>query len=93
MITTGPSSYRQLPRGITGIHRRAAGPSGPARRHTAAVTRDDARQRILLLGESLAELLDADEVASLARWCLALARRGRMPVPSGSWPSIPWPAF
>jgi uncharacterized repeat protein (TIGR03843 family) len=45
------------------------------------------------LAEALAELLDADEVAMLARRCLALARRGRMPVPSGSWPSIPWPAF
>jgi uncharacterized repeat protein (TIGR03843 family) len=45
------------------------------------------------LAEALGELLDADEVAMLARRCLGLARRGRMPVPSGSWPSIPWPAF
>jgi uncharacterized repeat protein (TIGR03843 family) len=45
------------------------------------------------LAEALDELLDADEVSTLARRCLALARRGRMPVPSGSWPSIPWPAF
>jgi uncharacterized repeat protein (TIGR03843 family) len=45
------------------------------------------------LAESLRELLDGDEVATLARRCLGLARRGRMPVPSGSWPSIPWPAF
>jgi hypothetical protein len=41
----------------------------------------------------LQELLDAEEVAGLARRCQLLARRGRMPVPSGSWPSIPWPAF
>ena len=45
------------------------------------------------LAEALAELLDPEEVATLARRCLTLARRGRMPVPSGSWPSIPWPAF
>jgi uncharacterized repeat protein (TIGR03843 family) len=42
---------------------------------------------------ALRELLDRDEVATLSRRCLALARRGRMPVPSGAWPSIPWPAF
>jgi uncharacterized repeat protein (TIGR03843 family) len=42
---------------------------------------------------ALRELLDAEEVAGLARRCLLLARRGRMPVPSASWPSIPWPAF
>ncbi len=45
------------------------------------------------LAESLAELLDREEVAELTRRCLGLARRGRMPVPSTSWPSIPWPAF
>jgi uncharacterized repeat protein (TIGR03843 family) len=45
------------------------------------------------LCEALAELLDPDEVAALAQRCHVLARRGRMPVPSGSWPSIPWPAF
>ena len=45
------------------------------------------------LAESLAELLDAEEVATLARRCPTLARRGRMPLPSTSWPSIPWPAF
>jgi glucosamine--fructose-6-phosphate aminotransferase (isomerizing) len=44
-------------------------------------------------GEALRELLAPDEVAALSRRCLTLARRGRMPVPSGSWPSIPWPAF
>jgi len=42
---------------------------------------------------ALRTLLDREEVATLARRCLTLARRGRMPVPSGSWPSIPWPAF
>jgi uncharacterized repeat protein (TIGR03843 family) len=42
---------------------------------------------------ALRELLAPEEVATLARRCLQLVRRGRMPVPSGSWPSIPWPAF
>ena len=45
------------------------------------------------VAEALGELLDREEVAALARRCLQLARRGRMPVPSGGWPSIPWPAF
>ena len=45
------------------------------------------------LAESLGELLDTEEVATLARRCLLLARKGRMPLPSGAWPSIPWPAF
>ena len=45
------------------------------------------------LAASLRELLDPEEVATLARRCLLLARKGRMPVPSGAWPSIPWPAF
>ncbi len=42
---------------------------------------------------ALRDLLGPDELATLARRCQQLARRGRMPVPSGSWPSIPWPAF
>ena len=45
------------------------------------------------LREALCELLDADEVAALARRCRRLLAKGRMPGPSGSWPAIPWPAF
>jgi uncharacterized repeat protein (TIGR03843 family) len=41
----------------------------------------------------LAELLTADEVEALEQRCRRLLAKGRMPVPSGSWPSIPWPAF
>jgi uncharacterized repeat protein (TIGR03843 family) len=41
----------------------------------------------------LAELLTEEEVASLAQRCRRLLAVGRMPTPSGSWPSIPWPAF
>jgi uncharacterized repeat protein (TIGR03843 family) len=41
----------------------------------------------------LCDLLTEDEVAALRRRCRTLLSRGRMPVPSGGWPSIPWPAF
>jgi uncharacterized repeat protein (TIGR03843 family) len=41
----------------------------------------------------LEQLLTADEVAALRHRCRRLLATGRMPVPSGSWPSIPWPAF
>ena len=41
----------------------------------------------------LAELLVEEEVTALLRRCRRLLSVGRMPTPSGSWPSIPWPAF
>jgi uncharacterized repeat protein (TIGR03843 family) len=41
----------------------------------------------------LEELLTPHEVLALRGRCRRLLARGRMPVPSGSWPSIPWPAF
>jgi uncharacterized repeat protein (TIGR03843 family) len=41
----------------------------------------------------LCELLTEQEVAALRGRTRALLSRGRMPVPSGGWPSIPWPAF
>lgn len=41
----------------------------------------------------LEELLDEDEVRSFEHRCRRLLARGRMPVPSGDWPAIPWPAF
>ena len=42
---------------------------------------------------TLGALLDGAEVSALAARCDRLLRRGRMPVPSGEWPAIPWPAF
>jgi uncharacterized repeat protein (TIGR03843 family) len=42
------------------------------------------------LGERLAGLLDADEVAAVAERALALARAGRLPAP-GSGRAYPWP--
>jgi uncharacterized repeat protein (TIGR03843 family) len=41
----------------------------------------------------LGELLAPAEVAALLRRVERLLRQGRMPLPSGGWPSIPWPAF
>ena len=45
------------------------------------------------LRETLTELLTEDEVDALAVRCRRLLATGRMPAPSGAWPSIPWPAF
>jgi uncharacterized repeat protein (TIGR03843 family) len=45
-----------------------------------------------LLGD-LRRLLDPAEIESLRRRCRRLLSKGRMPLPSGQWPSIPWPAF
>jgi uncharacterized repeat protein (TIGR03843 family) len=41
----------------------------------------------------LGELLHRRETDALARRCDALLTSGRMPMPSGDWPAIPWPAF
>jgi hypothetical protein len=45
------------------------------------------------LTDVLGQLLTADEVTALRRRCRRLLAKGTMPVPSGAWPSIPWPAF
>jgi uncharacterized repeat protein (TIGR03843 family) len=45
------------------------------------------------LSASLGELLDTAEVDALTARCARLLARGRMPLPSGAWPAIPWPAF
>jgi uncharacterized repeat protein (TIGR03843 family) len=42
---------------------------------------------------ALAELLAPAEVDALTARCSRLLARGRMPLPSGAWPAIPWPAF
>ena len=41
----------------------------------------------------LAEQLSAAELAALVVRCEDLLAHGRMPLPSGDWPAIPWPAF
>lgn len=41
----------------------------------------------------LCELLTDAELAAVRARCRTLLSRGRMPVPSGGWPAIPWPAF
>jgi uncharacterized repeat protein (TIGR03843 family) len=45
------------------------------------------------LRTTLGEHLSREEVTALRRRCDHLLDRGRMPVPSGAWPAIPWPAF
>jgi uncharacterized repeat protein (TIGR03843 family) len=45
------------------------------------------------LAESLAELLDEDELVTLRRRVQQLQRRGRFPRPGPGRPAIPWPAL
>ncbi|WP_309073311.1 SCO1664 family protein [Paenarthrobacter sp.] len=45
------------------------------------------------LGQDLAELLSAEELASLATRCARLRLAGRFPAPSGGMPAVPWPLF
>jgi uncharacterized repeat protein (TIGR03843 family) len=41
----------------------------------------------------LCELLSAEELQALRRRTRRLLAKDRMPLPSGSWPAVPWPAF
>jgi uncharacterized repeat protein (TIGR03843 family) len=45
------------------------------------------------LGRNLAELLSAEEIASLAARCAELRLAGRFPAPAGEMSAIPWPLF
>jgi uncharacterized repeat protein (TIGR03843 family) len=45
------------------------------------------------LGAELAELLSADEIASLAARCSEVRSTGLFPGPSGEMPAVPWPLF
>ena len=45
------------------------------------------------LGQQLAELLTAEEVASLAARCTRLRVTARFPAPSGQMSPVPWPLF
>lgn len=45
------------------------------------------------LPEALQRLLSAAEVEAVATRVDDLLAHGRMPLPSGEWPAIPWPAF
>ncbi len=45
------------------------------------------------LREALDRRLSATEVVALRDRCARLLEHGRMPLPSGDWPAIPWPAF
>ena len=43
------------------------------------------------LGQHLAKLLTAEEIASLAARCARLRRTGEFPAPSGGMPAVRWP--
>jgi uncharacterized repeat protein (TIGR03843 family) len=45
------------------------------------------------LRAALDHRLSADEVTAMHIRCEDLLAHGRMPLPSGDWPAIPWPAF
>ncbi|MBG6216056.1 putative repeat protein (TIGR03843 family) [Arthrobacter sp. CAN_A6] len=45
------------------------------------------------LGRDLADLLTAEEIASLAARCARLRSAGRFPAPSGEMSAVPWPLF
>jgi uncharacterized repeat protein (TIGR03843 family) len=45
------------------------------------------------LGRDLADLLSAEEIASLAARCSRLREAGRFPAPAGEMPAVPWPLF
>jgi len=45
------------------------------------------------LRTALAPLLSAEEITALRRRGENLLAEGRLPLPSGEWPAIPWPAF
>ncbi|MET1022175.1 MAG: SCO1664 family protein [Arthrobacter sp.] len=45
------------------------------------------------LGRNLADLLGAEEIASLAARCARLRAAGHFPAPSGEMSAVPWPLF
>lgn len=45
------------------------------------------------LGRDLAELLSAEEIASLAERCARLRLTGQFPAPGGEMSAVPWPLF
>lgn len=45
------------------------------------------------LGEALADLVSAEEIAALAARCAKLRLAGRFPAPAGDMPAVPWPLF
>lgn len=45
------------------------------------------------LGRDLAELITAEEIASLTARCVRLRSTARFPAPSGGMPAVPWPLF
>ena len=59
----------------------------------ASADAQSSNSRVARLSQDLAQLLTESEVTALRGRLTALRAAGRMPVPHGSWPAIPWPAF
>jgi HAMP domain-containing protein len=57
------------------------------------VLRGLAEQLDACLGESLAELLTADEVQATRNRVARLVQSGQFPLPSTDWPAIPYPPY
>lgn len=55
--------------------------------------RDDLGSGAGTPADALADLLAAEEIDALLSRVATLLDGGVMPVPSGAWPAIPWPAF
>ena len=45
------------------------------------------------LETTLSALLTAQEISRTRRRCRRMLEQGMLPIPSGGWPSIPWPPF
>jgi uncharacterized repeat protein (TIGR03843 family) len=71
----------------------ATSPLGDEEREALTRLAAELATRTSALRSALDRLLTKAEVGALRRRCEELLGHGRMPLPSGSWPAIPWPAF
>src|SRR5680860_1336000 len=66
---------------------------GPAGVGMVQIWRDPDPEQAPIDIVRLGELLAEHEIRALRARCRTLLTSGRMPLPSGDWPAIPWPAF
>jgi uncharacterized repeat protein (TIGR03843 family) len=71
----------------------AAQPLNDDERTALASLTDELSASDGLLRTALDSRLTRGEVTALRARCEGLVASGRMPLPSGEWPAIPWPAF
>jgi uncharacterized repeat protein (TIGR03843 family) len=62
-------------------------------RETLTALRGSLEDPATPLRRALGDHLGPAEVAATLRRCEDLLAHGRMPLPGGGWPAIPWPAF